>query len=319
MVAKQACLPPLIDSQHACGRRPRVRDFLERDWRWNIRLWPTRCSHHRLQCLHQALATEDRPTVRLDNGRYDLRPARGRIELIPRIVCDSSGDMELPFVLRRVQFPLRPAWAMTINKSQGQTIPGRLGVYLPTPVFSHGILYVALSRATAGDRVKVLVLDHGDQQRKVASGPGGGASIYTLNLVDQSLLRDDFGVEQNERVSSAVSAANQADNEGNATGIGQEVTVGDAATRQAEQHRLSTIEFDPRLHAARDDKREDPSSNIPASSLMADEWASFESSGPPSANIDVSDGNPMILEERAEVALEYVSDVEGNELGAEPV
>ena len=44
----------------------------------------------------------------------------------------------LPFVLQRRQFPIRPCFAMTINKSQGQTL-GTCGVYLPSPVFSHGI------------------------------------------------------------------------------------------------------------------------------------------------------------------------------------
>uniref|UniRef100_A0A453PPT2 ATP-dependent DNA helicase n=1 Tax=Aegilops tauschii subsp. strangulata TaxID=200361 RepID=A0A453PPT2_AEGTS len=44
----------------------------------------------------------------------------------------------------------------TINKAQGQTIP-IVGVYLPNPVFSHGQLYVALSRATAKRNIKILI------------------------------------------------------------------------------------------------------------------------------------------------------------------
>ena len=46
---------------------------------------------------------------------------------------------------------------MTVNKSQGQTIPN-IGVYLPDPVFSHGQLYVAMSRATARTNIKILAL-----------------------------------------------------------------------------------------------------------------------------------------------------------------
>ena len=46
---------------------------------------------------------------------------------------------------------------MTVNKSQGQTIPN-VGVYLPDPVFSHGQLYVAMSRATARTNIKILAL-----------------------------------------------------------------------------------------------------------------------------------------------------------------
>ncbi|KAG2642745.1 hypothetical protein PVAP13_2KG196764 [Panicum virgatum] len=37
---------------------------------------------------------------------------------------------------------------MTINKAQGQTIPN-VGIYLTEPVFSHGQLYVALSRGVS--------------------------------------------------------------------------------------------------------------------------------------------------------------------------
>uniref|UniRef100_A0A453AVV0 ATP-dependent DNA helicase n=2 Tax=Triticinae TaxID=1648030 RepID=A0A453AVV0_AEGTS len=61
-----------------------------------------------------------------------------------------------PFKFKRKQFPVRLSFAMTINKAQGQTIP-IVGVYLPNPVFSHGQLYVALSRATAKRNIKILI------------------------------------------------------------------------------------------------------------------------------------------------------------------
>ena len=44
---------------------------------------------------------------------------------------------------------------MTINKAQDQSV-NNLGVYLPQPVFSHGRLYVALSRALIPQKTKVI-------------------------------------------------------------------------------------------------------------------------------------------------------------------
>lgn len=43
------------------------------------------------------------------------------------------------------QYPIRPAWAITIHKSQGQTLE-RIVVDLGSGAFAHGQVYVALSR-----------------------------------------------------------------------------------------------------------------------------------------------------------------------------
>ncbi|KAI8524316.1 hypothetical protein RHMOL_Rhmol13G0141000 [Rhododendron molle] len=58
--------------------------------------------------------------------------------------------------MTRHQFSVKLAYAMTINKSQGQSVKF-VGVDLRTRVFSHGQLYEALSRCTSGDYTSVLL------------------------------------------------------------------------------------------------------------------------------------------------------------------
>ena len=81
-------------------------------------------------------------------GRYC-----GEEVLIPRIThhCNES---RLPFTLCRRQFPVTGAFAMTINKSQGQSYD-RVGIYLRNVVCSHCQLYVVLSHVRHPANIKV--------------------------------------------------------------------------------------------------------------------------------------------------------------------
>lgn len=78
-----------------------------------------------------------------------------QLRVIPRIML-SSTEGELPFVINRRQFPICLSFAMTVNKSQGQSF-NFVGVDLRIPAFTHGQLYVALSRVTTVNGISVLL------------------------------------------------------------------------------------------------------------------------------------------------------------------
>jgi ATP-dependent DNA helicase PIF1 len=77
---------------------------------------------------------------------------KGNIICLPRctfhVTSDKSG---LPFNFKRRQFPLSPAYCLSVHKSQGQTLKV-VGFVGDADAFSHGQVYVALSRVGSWDQ-----------------------------------------------------------------------------------------------------------------------------------------------------------------------
>ncbi|XP_021974709.1 uncharacterized protein LOC110869798 [Helianthus annuus] len=97
----------------------------------------------------------------ISGGNIGTRVYIPRISMIP-------SDKKIPFQFQRRQFPLSVCFAMTINKSQGQSL-SRVGLYLKDPVFSHDQLYVALSRVKTREGVKILAYDADGKPSKQTS------------------------------------------------------------------------------------------------------------------------------------------------------
>ena len=89
-----------------------------------------------------------------------------RLVLIPRITFIPKVK-EYPFEWQRRQFPVRVAFATSINKSQGQTFKN-VGIWLRGQAFSHGQLYVAYSRVSSPDQLKFAIMQDSNQKELTA-------------------------------------------------------------------------------------------------------------------------------------------------------
>lgn len=115
--------------------------------------------------------------------------ARGRMVPVYRmdLVAD---DPIMPKKFQRTQFPLLPAYAMTVNKSQGQTIQ-RVGLYITSEFFSHGQAYVAFSRVKSSRDIIVHFADGQFQgnlmknHRRVADR----TRVFSPNMVYREIFR----------------------------------------------------------------------------------------------------------------------------------
>ncbi len=94
----------------------------------------------------------------LDATSIELKlQSTGKIMRIPRISFPISSSLIGKGSLIRHQFPLVPAFAITVSKSQGKTFSQSLIIDLSEQCFGHGQLYVALSRSTAPTNITVVI------------------------------------------------------------------------------------------------------------------------------------------------------------------
>jgi hypothetical protein len=86
-------------------------------------------------------ATRYNCTMKLLNG-----PGQGKTVVLPRISFHVPSEVSgLPFNFKRRQFPMSLAYCLSVHKSQGQSLR-RVGFIADTDTFSHGQVFVAMSR-----------------------------------------------------------------------------------------------------------------------------------------------------------------------------
>ncbi|XP_039789046.1 ATP-dependent DNA helicase PIF1-like [Panicum virgatum] len=162
---------------------------------------------------HNGLCNGTRLVVRgFQNNSIDAEIVNGQHAgkrvFIPRIPMSPSEDITLPFKFKKKQFPIRLSFAMTINKAQGQTIPN-VGIYLPEPVFSHGQLYVALSRGVSHETIP-FSLPHPQWIRSPKKCKSRDDVLRLLEPLSRDLLADI----------TVASAKGDADAEAKSSGFG---------------------------------------------------------------------------------------------------
>ena len=101
----------------------------------------------------------------------------GKRLFIPRIPMRPSDNI-FPFQMERRQFPVKMCFAMSANKSQGQTL-SRIGIYLTQDFFSHGQLYVAMSRVQNKKNIKIVTFNGQFPDKE---------GTYTDNVVYKEIL-----------------------------------------------------------------------------------------------------------------------------------
>jgi hypothetical protein len=110
-------------------------------------------------------------------------------------LCRFKFELTLPFgnslIMHRSQFPLRLAYSLSINKSQGQQF-NKLAIDITQPSFAHGHLYVGLSRIRIAANIKLYVTE----ENLINGVP------FTNNVVYDEIINSFHNVVYDEIINS---------------------------------------------------------------------------------------------------------------------
>ena len=106
---------------------------------------------------------------------------KNKVLILPRIPLRYGGQ-SFPFELTRLQFPIKIAFALTINRAQGQSVT-TCGILLPKNVWTHGQIYVAFSRC--GNPNNIYVWAEQSQFKDYKLDPG---KKYVKNVVYHEVI-----------------------------------------------------------------------------------------------------------------------------------
>ncbi|EFP93666.2 uncharacterized protein PGTG_19561 [Puccinia graminis f. sp. tritici CRL 75-36-700-3] len=107
----------------------------------------------------------------------------GKEVLIPKLKLIHEANHVYGVSFSRYQFPVAAAFALTINKAQGQSL-SVVSVYLLQPVFGHGQLYVALSQVTNLNGLSICMVGDPD------------LPLITTNIVNLDVIRRCHGTSE---------------------------------------------------------------------------------------------------------------------------
>ena len=112
-------------------------------------------------------------------------PHKGKVIYIPRI--DNRPAKNYSPQISRLQFPIKLAFAMTSNKSQGQTL-SQTGICLQSPFFDHGQKYVATSRCGNRNKIKFFIPQSNTGGSQIVQAKDKTDEYFTSNVVFKEIF-----------------------------------------------------------------------------------------------------------------------------------